>query len=343
MLTELLESDGFSLTRKTATELSSPCPACGGRDRCTVFVDQGKYWCRQCGAHGDALQYLRDFRRMSFKEASLLVGKELSAPSKRTTTPVQRPTEPAKVRPSLWRERAAAVIGEARNNLLKNSEALAWLHRERGITTDTAKRFKLGWLTENHFFKKEEFGLPNDGKKLAIPAGLVIPWHEKRIRVRRISDDDAQKYGRYYVVSGSDSEPMMIGEPYEKTAIIVESELDAILLTQEVKRQLFVVALGSAQVKPTEYLIGRLALCPAALVALDNDAAGAKAALWWVENLPGCHRTLTPSRYGKDFGEAFKQGLDLNAWITAAMTIYASTLTTKDDEKITQIHFMERT
>lgn len=137
--------------------------------------------------------------------------------------------------------------------------------------------------------------------------------------------------------------PMTIGTPYETTAIIVESELDAILLAQEIKRPLFIVALGSAQVKPSEELLERLALCPAVLVALDNDAAGAKAALWWQENVPGCHRTLTPSRYGKDFGEAFKNGLDLNKWIIAAMTIYASTLTTEDDEKINQNHFMERT
>jgi hypothetical protein len=138
-------------------------------------------------------------------------------------------------------------------------------------------------------------------------------------------------------------EPMTIGTPYETTAVIVESELDAILLAQEIKRPIFIVALGSAQVKPSEELLERLALCPAVLVALDNDAAGAKAALWWQENVPGCHRTLTPSRYGKDFGEAFKNGLDLNKWIIAAMTIYASTLTTKDDEKVTQNHFMERT
>jgi DNA primase len=138
-----------------------------------------------------------------------------------------------------------------------------------------------------------------------------------------------KKYGRYYVLPGSDTEPMTIGTPSETTAIVVESELDAIFLAQEIKRETFIVAMGSAQIKPSPELLERLAGCPALLVALDNDQAGAKAALWWPENVPGCHRTLTPSQFGKDFGEAFLSGLDLNIWISAAMTIVAETLTTK--------------
>jgi DNA primase len=343
MLLEIHENAGFCSKKQTANEYASSCPECGGKDRFIIFVNEDRFWCRGCDKSGDAIQYLINFRKMTFPEASLLVGKELSTPSKRAKTPAPRPAEPAKVQPSLWRQRAAAVIEGAHKALMANSEALAWLRLERGITAETAERFKLGWLKQNHFFKKEEFGLTADGKKLVVPAGLVIPWQDKRIRVRRSSDEDAEKYKRYYILTGSDTEPMTIGTPYEKTAIVVESELDAILLAQEIKRPLFIVALGSAQVKPSEELLERLALCSALLVALDNDAAGAKAALWWQENLPGCHRTLTPSRYGKDFGEAFKNGLDLNTWTSAAMTIYASTLTTEDDEKINQNHFMERT
>ena len=289
------------------------------------------------------MQYLRDFRRMSFQEAAFLVGKELSAPSKRPRAPAPRPTELAKMQAHRWRERLAVVIEQAHGNLLKNAESLEWLRLERGIALETVEMFKLGWLERNHFFPKEEFGLPVDGKKMVVPSGLIIPWQDKRIRVRRCNHDDAGQYGRYYVVPGSSAEPMTIGTPHSATALIVESELDAILLYQEIKRPLFIVALGSAAVKPGPELLEKLGMCPAILVALDNDAAGAKAALWWLENVPGCHRTLTPSRYGKDFSEAFKNGLALNAWIIAAMTIYASTLTTEDNEKVTQNPFMERT
>jgi DNA primase len=334
MLTELLEADGFHLALKTATELSSPCPWCGGTDRFQIFLGEGKYWCRQCGAHGDALQYLRDFRKLTFPEAAAMVGKSIStltgkSRSSAASTPAPRPIEPPKVQPPLWRARAAKGIERAHNNLMKNPEALAWLRQVRGITSETCARFRLGWLEQDLFFKKEEFGLPLDGKKLVIPAGLLIPWQDKRIRVRRSNDEEVQQYGRYYLVPGSGTEPMTIGTPSETTAVIVESELDAILFAQEIKRKTFIVAMGSAQVKARFELLSQFNRCPVVLVALDNDVAGAKAAQWWPENVPGCHRTLTPSQFGKDFGEAFKNGLDLNLWLNAAMTIVAQTLTTK--------------
>jgi DNA primase len=224
---------------------------------------------------------------------------------------------------------------------MKNDDVLAWLRLERGITLETVERFKLGWLERNHFFPKEEFALPADGKKLVVPAGLVIPWQDKRIRVRRKNDADAEKYGKYYMVPGSDSEPRIIGTPYETPAVIVESELDAILLAQEIKRPLFIVALGSVAIKPSPELLERLALCPVVLVALDNDEAGGKASQWWLENVPGCHRTLTPSRYGKDFGEAFKNGLDLEQWLGVAMMIFASELAKETTGKTSGEHFTE--
>jgi len=69
-----------SLTRVSNTgggEYAGPCPSCGGRDRFHVWPAEGRYWCRGCGRKGDTLQYLRDFRNLSFHEAARLVGKQL--------------------------------------------------------------------------------------------------------------------------------------------------------------------------------------------------------------------------------------------------------------------------
>lgn len=344
MLLEIHENAGFRSKKQTANEYASPCPACGGRDRFVIFLSEDRFWCRQCDKKGDALQYLRDFQKMSYQEAAAMVGKTLSPltgkshPSTpRTTTTA--PTEPAKVKPPLWRERAAKGIQRAHAALMDNADALAWLRQERGITAETAERFRLGWLADNHFFQKSEFGLPSNGKKMLIPAGLVIPWQDKRIRVRRCNDEDAAKYGRYYVVPGSDTAPMTIGTPHHATAVIVESELDAILLCQEVKRPLYIVAMGSAAIKPSPELLERLVLSPVLLVALDNDAAGAKASSWWTKNLPGASRTLTPKQYGKDFTEAFLHGLDLNEWMGAALEVYVEQLLGDEGHEVTGNHF----
>lgn len=62
-------------------EWRGACPLCGGgpkSDRFIVWPAQERYWCRQCHQQGDAIQFLRDVRGLSFREAAALVGKELS-------------------------------------------------------------------------------------------------------------------------------------------------------------------------------------------------------------------------------------------------------------------------
>lgn len=63
--------------RKGPHELAGPCPACGGRDRFLVWPDRprgGAYLCRQCGARGDGIQFLRDFCRLSYADACRTLG-----------------------------------------------------------------------------------------------------------------------------------------------------------------------------------------------------------------------------------------------------------------------------
>jgi DNA primase len=203
--------------------------------------------------------------------------------------------------------------------LLSGPDRLKWLLDERGISLETVRRFRLGWIAQNEYYDKPQFGIKSNGKKLCIPSGLLIPWRDERIRIRRDNQGD---YSKYYVLSGSKNSPYTIGDSYEKTTVIVESELDAILLSQEIKRQIFIVAMGSAQVKPDEELLKQLELSPVVLIALDNDPAGEKAAQWWTENLGNAFRTMTPIKRGKDITEAQNNGYDLNLWISASLQIY---------------------
>lgn len=39
-LVDLFSEHGFSPVKKTATEWSSPCPFCGGKDRCQIWPDE---------------------------------------------------------------------------------------------------------------------------------------------------------------------------------------------------------------------------------------------------------------------------------------------------------------
>ncbi len=323
MLLDLMQEDGFSPMRKTANEYAGPCPFCGGKDRFIVFAEDNKYWCRQCDTKGDPIEYLKQVRKMSFPEAASLVGKPLSVTGNKmqamngpriSSCPVHvKP--PKKEQPGEWGERAGKLIAYGKKKLSVNLQVLNWLGLERGITSETAERFSLGWNPEDQWRDKTEWGLKANGKKLYFPKGLIIPL-EKAVKIRR---DNPGEFARYYLVPGSTAEPMTIGEPYETTAIIVESELDAILLSQEIKRKVFIIALGSCSNKPDETLMQKLEQCPVILVAMDNDQPGGKAAQWWLDNVPGSYRTLTPKSYGKDITEAFLNGLDLNDWLSFSL------------------------
>ena len=67
-------------TRSQGGVWRGPCPKCGGEDRFHVWETEGRYWCRGCGKTGDEIQYLRDFRGLSYREAARRVGKSLDEP-----------------------------------------------------------------------------------------------------------------------------------------------------------------------------------------------------------------------------------------------------------------------
>ncbi|MEJ2727450.1 MAG: hypothetical protein P8185_02880 [Deltaproteobacteria bacterium] len=117
------------------------------------------------------------------------------------------------------------------------------------------------------------------------------------------------------MVPGSNSAPMILGD--EKfVELVVESELDGILLNQEVGDLTRLVALGSAQIRPDMQTTECLKRTWKILVALDSDEAGAKEAFtWWLKQFPNAERW--PVILGKDPSEAKLNGLNLRDWVFA--------------------------
>jgi len=318
ILIDMLSEDGLTPRKKGPCEYSSPCPACGGRDRFIVRTDgKARYWCRQCSIAGDAIDYLQQFRSMSYRDAAEYVGKQLDEPATRKTRQDTRST-PIEHQSDIWLKRADRLITWANENLLSNDAILTWLEDERGLTRETVKRFRLGWIDADIFDQRAEWGLQDTGKKILIPAGLVIPGPD-RIRIRRSNPGD---FGRYYVLPGSQMDPLTIGTAYENTAVVVESELDALLLCQEIDRPVYIVATGTAAARPDDDVVEQLLTCPVVLVAFDSDVAGENGSDLWLNRLPNAGRTATPLSFGKDFAEAYLHGLDLDIWMSASMTRY---------------------
>jgi DNA primase len=197
------------------------------------------------------------------------------------------------------------------------------LSTERGLTLDTIQRFGLGFNDIDRFEQRELWGLPTETKENGkqkrqwTPAGLTIPYCQNtdvlRIRIRRTKADE---YGRYIMLSGSSNEAMTLWTD-QKSVAIVESELDAILITQDAGDIVGVIAMGSAQMKPDVNLHARLMKAERVLVCLDSDAAGARAAWGHWQTYPGFKRW--PTIQGKDVCEQWQAGIAVRQWIQAGL------------------------
>jgi len=314
-------------------EWQGPCPDCGGNDRFHVWPDQnngkGAYWCRSCGRTGDNIQFLRDFEGMSFRNAcaelniSLPSRRDLGgAPSQPRTKPEFKPVSHA-CPGDLWQEKAEKFISWSQACLERNREAIAWLSG-RGISQETAKDFQLGWNPgedgKDIFRARKGWGLEeatrDDGrpKALWIPRGLVIPYIIDgiiyRIRIRRPEGEP-----RYYVLPGSAMPPMILGRE-RRAFVVVEAELDAIAIVA-CNATAGSLAMGSVSAKPDAEAFALLEGALEILNALDYDAAGARAMEWWSEQFERCSRWPVPQ--GKDPGEAYRLGIDLDKWIQAGL------------------------
>lgn len=330
LISEILERDGIPLRREAATnggELAGPCPFCGGRDRFRVWPEKGRYWCRQCGARGDAIQYLRDRKGLSYLEACAAIGTE---PEDYSSPQEKKP----KVEDWLsveWQMAALDFLGKARLDLQRCAGALAYL-RGRGLRDETIAR--LGFNRETRRMDRAAWGLPDEinpktGKprRVWIPRGIVIPTMDHRdgalvhrIRVRLSADEFERSKewtsGRgikYAELPGSGVEPLLLPGKGEAWAV-VESELDACLIHQEAGDLVNVLGLGSAQAIPGPGIMRRIQ-GSRTLVALDADDAGVKSACGFWRSVG----EFWPVPEGKDPGDYFQTGGSIREWIEAGL------------------------
>jgi DNA primase len=193
---DLLREDGILAKKVSSTEggeYASACPFCGGKDRFRSWPEKdngGRWWCRGCGKSGDLIQYLRDVRKMSFRDASHMVGRVVQAGPRRSIScraeGNQREWLPKMVTgpPSQWLNKAEALVSWAAERLWgdEGEQTVQWLIKERGLLEATIKAFRLGWVPTDYYRERESWGLPGETKEdgkpksLWIPRGLLIPY-----------------------------------------------------------------------------------------------------------------------------------------------------------------------
>lgn len=325
---DLIHHEMKRVGNKDGGEYHGPCPLCGGQDRFHVWPGQGahgSWWCRGCNKGGDAIQYLRDVEGMGYKQACNRLGVEsedYDANSLPPVKPVSSFTPTASIDPAAkWAEKAGNFVSHCHQALMDNQSQRNWL-ADRGITQSMAVKYQLGWNEKDFWRDRAAWGLPEEinektgkPKKLWIPAGLVIPWQigaaVHRLRIRRPEGEP-----RYYVVPGSGRSPL-ISRSDAAAYIVVESELDAILLDSSAGDLVGAIAQGNSTAKPDSAVWLTLQHASIVLVALDTDDAGAKASIWWKQQLATASRW--PVVGGKDPGDAHKAGHNIRAWVMAGL------------------------
>ena len=290
------------------------------------------------------IQFCRDFMGMGYLEACDVVGElpkmidsgltKLAGNGKKRWTPKHFSPLPS----DAWADNGDWMVDCAHDFLLHRAEGGPGKRflGKRGVHPLTAEKYRLGWWPETTQESRRDWGLKPDTNKsnpdsLWLPRGLVVSNVSidkkgnpqlSRITIRRTKKDSAEFGPRYYMLPGSSTQPMVLGDETVRAWVIVESELDAILLAQELEGidEVGVIALRSVTTRPDSYTHELLGKADLILIALDSDVAGKKQTwTWWVEQYRKARPWPIPEKYGKDPGEAKMSGLNLRSWVLAGM------------------------
>ncbi|CAK7034614.1 MAG: hypothetical protein DELT_00509 [Desulfovibrio sp.] len=279
-------------------------------------------------------------------------------PSRRTPKPPQASNRSFNPRewaitaedPEKWRVYAEKLHAESIESLCKNPSAIAWL-AARGLDSAAIERYKIGYLPgeadkPGRYRARAALGLPpkkrddgSEAKYIFIPRGIVIPHFDQfgrldRLRIRKPKPDIKEGKPKYLVLEGSNMQPMLLsasGSLLLAAYVVVEAELDAMLIHHASGGIVGSFAALTNSGKPDASQHPIMQQAAAILVATDYDprpvirpdgskvieSPGGLGAVWWTDTYKNAKRWPTPS--GKDPGDAFAEGLDICAWLSAGL------------------------
>lgn len=253
-----------------------------------------------CDTSGDALNWLMNYRRLSFSEALRL----LDSP-----TSTAAPAEPPEWN---WQRRAESLVNQAEETLWSEAgePALNYL-TGRGLTPRAIRAARLGYVPGDFRSWRTLEGLD-------VPCGITIPWFAAgalwAVRVRRAYGSPKYQQIKGGSVNGLYGADTLADHP---TALFCEGEFDTLLARQEAGSLASVVSLSSATAILSSHWYAELAHCHTILVAYDRDAAGEKGAKRLLALSPHCRRIELPA--GNDITAFYLGGGDIYAWIEQAL------------------------
>lgn len=287
-----------TLRRESASELSGPCPRCGGDDR--FHVQRGWFFCRQCHPkHGDAIAFAQwvglagDFR----SACELLSAGSVPVTPGQVKRKPERRAAPAE-RPEKWQQDAQKLVKNAERLLLASGFSVQEELGRRGLSTQTCLAWRLGAVMRFHPAFRE--------KRPAI----VVPWLEadgetvQAVQFRFVGV--TKEEGRFSQLKGGDRRLFGLHRLREQPVLIVcEGELNAVSIWQE-KPGVDVVSFG-----PEDNARGR------ALEALTGLAENYEHVIVWADKpeIAKAVQVALPGAFG--FRSPIESGekVDANDWL----------------------------
>jgi hypothetical protein len=299
-------------------EYAGACPFCGGRDRFRVWPERGRWWCRQCERHGDAVSFVQQREQVSFGEALRSLGLQGQARTYQPAPAPARPPEPSDPPPAAWQHAARALVERSVAELHgAYQKPLHYLHR-RGFTEATIAAAQLGYQPRDEWVPRATWGLEPDGErtKLWVPRGIVIPWFVDgqvwRVYIRRPTGEP--KY--YCLPGGSNAVYNADAIRPDLPLLLVEAALDALAIQQEAGDLCAAAATGTTGGRSVRW-ISRIGCAPAVLLAYDNDQGGTTPTSYWRDVLRERAHIWRP--YTDDPAGMLQKGLDVRGWVAAGV------------------------
>jgi len=319
------------LTAKThqAKEMTGPCPICGGTDRFNVRRD--RWLCRVCtsGKWRDLIAFaahvweLDDKNPANFREICQRLNAE-DTPDFIPKSKLQRKFDFSEDAPpsSDWIKRARSVVKTCQVALWSGEYpyVLDWL-MARKLSADTIQRFHLGYNAVS--------------RKIAghwVYGGLIIPhWDGKtmwavKIRLNKEGMTSfCQIHGtkqapKYILIKGSKQNVFNLNSLLgHKQAFVVEGELDAILLDQEIGDRAGAITLGSASNQLGDRWLPPLMHIMKFYLCLDNDKSGRQSQKCWAKLVGKRGYSLSLPDGIKDITEYAIAEKNLRSWLLEQM------------------------
>jgi len=323
--------------------LSSHCPLprhAGDRSSLAFTIyDNGHRWkchssCPSDANGGDVIQFYMLWKDVDFKTACAELSTRVGTSNTQLSTPKPVPallTPPAPP-DQQWSLRAEQFISWAESNLSRDagSGARKYLDKERGLSPETQRAFRLGYNPTNLYDDPARWGL--DGRKIWLPRGIVIPGFSQEqpwyVKVRRPLPGDA--LGKYIGTwRERDSLPdVKFGGPrggrstlfrlemldHLPVLILAEGEFDVMLLWEYCPDLCDAGTLGGASAKFDTLDLAMLTRYLAVLVVHDDDQAGEEGRKYIATLQSRTGRIISIPPPAHDLTDFWKSGGDLRAW-----------------------------